>query len=323
MTTLFLATTGGHLNQLDDVARRLPDDGDAVWVTHANEQSRTLLDGRTVEFVPYVRVRSVGDVARCVPTADRLWRERRIHRIVSTGSGIALGYLPYLAARGVQCHYIESAARVAGPSLTGRLLNWVPRLHRYTQYPSWAGPRWRYGGSVFDGYTAVPVAHRPTDVLRVLVTVGTAAEFPFTRLVRRLAPLLAPGGALSVATGLPVEVLWQTGCTATDGLDLTPTPFLGSTDLARAICDADIVVSHAGAGSALSALGAGRRPLLASRSARLGEAGDDHQAQLAAELERRGLALHRDPAAIGVDDLLATMESTVAACTPPRFELQP
>jgi len=47
---------------------------------------------------------------------------------------------------------------------------------------------------------------------------GTAAEFPFTRLIRALAPLLAPGGDLERATGRPVDVLWQTGCTPVDGL---------------------------------------------------------------------------------------------------------
>ncbi|MGH3709105.1 MAG: glycosyltransferase, partial [Pseudonocardiaceae bacterium] len=135
MTTLFVATTGGHLTQLDSLASRIPPSGspqgnapgeDSVWVTHANEQSRSMLADRDVEFVPYVGVRSVPDVLRCIPYARRLMARRKVTRAVSTGSGIALGYLPYLAARGVECHYIESATRVSGPSLTGRVLQWVP-----------------------------------------------------------------------------------------------------------------------------------------------------------------------------------------------------
>lgn len=323
MTTMFLATTGGHLDQLDDLAARIPADGDSLWVTHANEQSASLLAGRTVAFVPYVRVRNVGDVARCVPTAHRLWRERGVTRVVSTGSGIALGYLPYLAARGVECHYIESAARVSSPSLTGRLLQWTPRVHRYTQYPSWADSRWTYTGSVFDSYRATETAHRPSGVIRVVVTVGTAAEFPFDRLIERLVPLLVADGELAAATGLPVEVLWQTGCTPTAGLPVSTTPFLGAAELAAALRNADIVISHAGTGSALGALDVGRRPLLTPRSARRGEAGDDHQLELAAELQRRGLAIRRDPGEVTVQDLLATLETTVARCSSPReFELR-
>src|SRR6478672_2687119 len=158
MTTLFVATTGGHLTQLDSLARRIPPNGDAVWVTHANEQSRSMLADRDVEFVPYVGVRNVPDVLRCIPYARRLLERRKVTRAVSTGSGIALGYLPYLAARGVECHYIESAARVGGPSLTGRILRWVPRVKTYTQYRGWSGPHWRYGGSGFDAFTAVTAA---------------------------------------------------------------------------------------------------------------------------------------------------------------------
>ncbi len=104
MTTLFVATTGGHLTQLDNLASRIPSNGDAVWVTHANEQSRSMLADRDVEFVPYVGVRNVPDVLRCIPDARRLMQRRKLTRAVSTGSGIALGYLPYLAARGVEGH---------------------------------------------------------------------------------------------------------------------------------------------------------------------------------------------------------------------------
>src|SRR5436305_15113639 len=143
MTTLFVATTGGHLTQLDSLASRIPPNGDEVWVTHANEQSRSMLADRDVEFVPYVGVRSVPDVLRCIPNARRLLARRKLTRAVSTGSGIALGYLPYLAARGVECHHIDGATRVNGPSVTGRVLQAVPGLRTCAPYQSWAAPRWQ------------------------------------------------------------------------------------------------------------------------------------------------------------------------------------
>jgi UDP-N-acetylglucosamine transferase subunit ALG13 len=282
-----------------------------VWVTHANEQSTSLLAGRTVEYIPYVGVRDVPGVLRCVLRAHSLYRRRRPDRAVSTGSGIALGYLPYLAARGVECHYIESAARVGGPSLTGRILRWVPRVSTYAQYRHWSGQHWHYGGSGFDAYTPVTADPPLGDRVRVVVTVGTAAEFPFTRLIRALAPLLAPGGDLERVTGRPVDVLWQTGCTPTDGLQVAATPFLPAADLMAALRAADIVVSHAGTGSALANLSAGRFALMCSRIARHGEAGDDHQHELADELAARGLAAHRAPEEITVDDLLATRTRAV------------
>jgi UDP-N-acetylglucosamine transferase subunit ALG13 len=323
VTTAYIATTGGHLTQLANLAERIPPDADSVWVTHANEQSTSLLADRNVEYIPYVGVRDIPGVLRCVLRAHSLFRRRRPTRAVSTGSGIALGYLPYLAARGVECHYIESAARVGGPSLTGRILRWVPRVKTYSQYRHWSGPHWHYGGSGFDAFEPVPGRDSFGDRIRVVVTVGTAVEFPFRRLIAALAPLLAPGGDLERATGRPVDVLWQTGCTPVDDLPLTATPFLPAARLAAALDEADIVVSHAGTGSALANLAAGRFAVVASRIAAFGEAGDDHQRELAEELVARELAVHLDPEKITVDELLATEEHAVrrVAHVPP-FELR-
>jgi UDP-N-acetylglucosamine transferase subunit ALG13 len=323
MTTLFLATTGGHLQELHALAERLPKDENEIWVTDENEQSRSLLAGRDVEFVPYVGVRAAADVARCLPTAHRLWRQRRITRAVSTGSGMALGYLPYLAARGVACHYIECSTRVTGPSLTGRILEAMPRVHRYTQQPPWAGRRWLYRGSVFDGFEQVVVPPLPeTRLLRVVVTVGIVTGYPFDRLIQRLGPLLAPDGELATATGRRVEVLWQTGPTPVDHLGIEANPTVPEPRLRSAIENADIVVSHAGTGSALVALTAGRLPVLASRSARHGESVDEHQAQLGTRLQELGLAIHRDADEIVVGDLVRAMRSRIRMRTdPPAFEL--
>ncbi|MGH3694102.1 MAG: glycosyltransferase [Pseudonocardiaceae bacterium] len=324
MTTLFVATTGGHLTQLDSLASRIPPNGDAVWVTHANEQSRSMLADRDVEFVPYVGVRNVPDVLRCILRARRLMKRRRLTRAVSTGSGIALGYLPYLAARGVECHYIESATRVSGPSLTGRVLRWVPGVRTYTQYPSWADQRWGYAGSVFDGYETTSVARVPDAVVRVVVTVGAATQYPFRRLFEHLVPLLAPGGELARVTGLPVEVLWQSADTPVDDLPIQATPALPAAELAAALSKADIVISHAGTGSALAALNAGRCPILAIRDPARGEQVDDHQHQLATELARRGLAMHRDAQAITVEDMVDALGISIRrTASPPPFELRP
>jgi UDP-N-acetylglucosamine--N-acetylmuramyl-(pentapeptide) pyrophosphoryl-undecaprenol N-acetylglucosamine transferase len=324
VTTVLVATTGGHLAQLHGLAERIPPDPDAVWVTHANEQSTSLLQGRDVEYVPYVGQKDVLGVLRCVLHAHRLFRRRRPTRAVSTGSGIALGYLPYLAARGVECHYIESAARVGGPSLTGRILRWVPRVHTYTQSRSWSGGPWRYGGNGFDAFEAVAQRRVPGERVKVVVTVGTAAEFPFRRLVLPLAKLLAADGPLEQAIGRPVDVLWQTGCTPVEDLPITATPFLPAADLRRALAEADIVVSHAGTGSALANLDAGRFAVMVSREAEFGEAADDHQRELADELARRGFALHRAPSDITVDDLVSTLSTAVRrASEVPPFELRP
>ncbi|MHA6795977.1 glycosyltransferase [Pseudonocardia bannensis] len=324
MTTLFLATTGGHLRQLAELSERIAPEGDALWVTNADHLSTSILCDRTAHFVADVHPRDVRGVLRCVPTAHRLWREWKITRAISTGSGIALGYLPYLAARGVSCHYVESATRVVGPSLTGRLLGRIPLIRLYSQYTGWAGRRWMYAGNIFDSYQPTKRFASSGDELRVVVTLGIATGFPFRRLVEHLIPLLTPDGPLARAVDRRVRTLWQTAGTEVDDLPIRALPSIPSGDFATALRRADIVVSHAGTGSAVAALEQGRYPILAPRASARGEIGDDHQKQLGAELTRRGLALVREPDAITVDDLIASMSRAIMRnSSPPPFRLRP
>jgi UDP-N-acetylglucosamine transferase subunit ALG13 len=324
MTTLLVATTGGHLRELADVAERLPANGhgERLWVTHENAQSRSLLAGEPVEFLPYIGVRDVAGVLRTTRVAHRLLREHDLTRVVSTGSGIALSFLPYLAARGVPSHYVESAARVTGPSVSGRVLCAAPRVRLYTQYPRLAHGRWRYAGSVFDGFR--PDGSAVATVRRVVVTLGTAEEFPFRRLLEALAPLLGAGGPLESALGAPLETLWQTAGTPIDGLGITAQRWVAADRLDEALARADVVVTHAGVGSALAALRAGRCPVLVPREVSHGEVGDDHQEQLARQLAGRGLAIHRRVHELTADDLLAAAGRRVVRVEqPPSFELAP
>ncbi|MGH3887014.1 MAG: glycosyltransferase [Pseudonocardiaceae bacterium] len=196
-------------------------------------------------------------------------------------------------------------------------------MRTYTQYPRWAGRWWEYAGSVFDGYEPVVLPRVFDGVVRVVVTVGAATEYPFRRLFEHLAPLLAAGGGLQEATGLGVEVLWQTGDTPVDDLPIRATAVLPAAELNAALGAADIVISHAGTGSALATLDAGRFPILAIRDSARGEQVDDHQHQLATELARRGLALPRDPDSITINDMLTTLQTSIRrTSTPPPYLLR-
>lgn len=315
--TLLIASMGGHLVELDRWARRLEIDGSQddpqVWVTNRGKQSESLLAARKVEFVPYVRTRNITDVADCLPEARRLMARWRPDRAISTGSAIALGYLPYLAAKGVECHYVESMTRVAGPSMTGRVLHALPSVCTYTQYPSWVRPGWRYAGCLLDDYAPLPMQAGPRSSgrVRVVVTVGLASEFPFRRLLEHLVGLLGTRGPFAAAIGAKVEVTWLTGETPTEGLPITPTEVLPATALSEKLAAADVVICHAGAGSVLDALQAGRRPVVVARERARGEQRDSHQDELAAELARRGLAIRRTATTITTRDLLMALGSAV------------
>jgi UDP-N-acetylglucosamine--N-acetylmuramyl-(pentapeptide) pyrophosphoryl-undecaprenol N-acetylglucosamine transferase len=257
-------------------------------------------------------------VIRSLPVAHGLQRQWHFSRAISTGSGLALGYLPYLAARGVRTHYIESATRLTGPSVTGRLLRAVPRIRLYTQYEHLAGGPWHYVGCVFDRFVATK-QREPAPVRRAVVALGTMTDFQFRRMLDALAPMLRPGGLLEQEQGVGVDTLWQTGCTPADGLGIEAREWVPAAELDAAIARADVVITHAGTGSALSSLNAGRRPILIPRDEARNEIGDGHQHLLARELDRRGIAAHREPETVTVDDLLtaATYGVDSAATTTP------
>jgi UDP-N-acetylglucosamine transferase subunit ALG13 len=165
---------------------------------------------------------------------------------------------------------------------------------------------------------------KPPEIRRVVVTLGTAAEFPFRTMVDALIPILRPGGILEREQGAPFETIWQTGCTNVDDLDIDARPFVPARELGEQLARADLVVSHAGAGSALSALNAGSVPVLIPRTSSAGEAGDDHQRHFAEALERRELALCRSAAHVTVDDLvLAAAHIVTTGSNPSEIRLEP
>lgn len=300
MSTLLVASTGGHLSELVKLEPRLELAEEPTWVTFDTEQARELLAGRRVVHARYTRPRDWASVVRNMRLALGLLRHSDHERVVSTGAGIALAFLPVAALLGKEAHYVESAARAGGPSLTGRLLSGVPRVCLHTQHPDWADRRWHYPGSVFDAYSAVSGPPLSATPLRVALSVGTV--FPFPRLVERLAAILPEDAEVT---------LWQTG---------DP---VAPAELRAAFRAADVVVVHAGVGAALEALDAGRRPLVVPRLKRFGEHVDDHQLEVAHELERRGLAIVRDVEDLGRDDLAAAAAGGVAAAAdPPPLDLR-
>jgi UDP-N-acetylglucosamine transferase subunit ALG13 len=292
MTHLFVAATGGHLSQLVQLAPRIADGADSLFVTFDSPQSRSLLADRRHLFIPSVEERDVRGALRSALIANRLFRKEPIKAVVSTGSAVALSFLPLAAARGIPAHYIESAARVGEPSLTGRLLQRVPGIRLYRQYPDSARGRWRYAGSVFEGFEATEAPVRP--VRRIVVTLGSG-EHGFRRLVERLLAIFPS----------EMDVLWQTGSTEIGDLPIKGETMVPAAVLNRAIAEADAVIGHAGCGYALTALNSGKLPILVPRDPRHGELVDNHQIELARFLGEQKLAIARAPEALTFADIVA------------------
>jgi UDP-N-acetylglucosamine transferase subunit ALG13 len=288
------------LAELHQLAQRFGE-SERTWVTFDTPQSRSLLDGEEVLYAPPATSRDLIGTARNARFARSLFQSSRFDHVVSTGAAVAVAFLPYARKYGFTAHYIESATRLVGPSLTGKLVAAIPErgIHLYTQHEYWSNNRWRFAGSVFDDFEALPRPER--DIRSIVVSLGTHRTYGFARAVRRLAEIIPSH----------VNVLWQAGITEVRGLDVPLRDVVPVEELQAAIEDADAVVTHAGVGSALTTLKAGKMPVYLPRRRSHREHVDDHQVELARELHGRGLAIWREADEVTWEDIRAATERHV------------
>jgi UDP-N-acetylglucosamine--N-acetylmuramyl-(pentapeptide) pyrophosphoryl-undecaprenol N-acetylglucosamine transferase len=311
VTTLLVASAGGHLQQLSLLRPRLSDARDeAIWLTYDVPQARSLLAGETLVGAHHPTTKHLPNAVRNYRLAGDVFSKHAIDRVVSTGAAVAVPVMLRGRQLGIPCHYLESATRVEGPSLTGRLLQRLGGVYLYRQTGGWGSPRWRQGPCVFDGYE-ITATETPSQA-RIVVSLGTH-HFAFSRLVERIRTIL-PASA--------DEILWQLGSTLPPpDLRGRSVRYLPATELQAAIAAADVVVGHAGVGLTLTALSAGKVPVLVPRRRSRHEHTDDHQVQLARELDRRGLAIVAEVGELTGEHLQAAAARSVTYHEPPPFEL--
>lgn len=315
---LLVAATGGHLEQLTRLEQSFePGFGAAEYATFDDAQSRSLLAGRRVHYVNHIAPRDLRGASHALRPAFNIIRRGGFTDVISTGSGIAVPFLFASMVLRVRGHYIESAARSDGPSLSGRLVSGMPGVRLYSQYPNWASGSWQYVGSVFDGFHPTEPVRPPRAPHRVVVTLGTMRRYPFRRAVD------AVHRVLSQVCGPNADILWQVGDTPVDDLGIAAKNLIPATEMQAAIKAADLVVAHSGIGSCLQILDAGHTPILLSRRKAHNEHVDDHQLMIARELNRRDLAVSRSPENLAPADVVRAMSRKVHKLpTPSPFVLQ-
>lgn len=107
-----------------------------------------------------------------------------------------------------------------------------------------------------------------TEHVRIFVTVGT--ELPFDRLVSAV-------DAWAFSAGRHDEVFAQIGPSSRPPAHVGWTRFVDGPQFHELLCNADLVVAHAGMGTILSALQYQRPLIVVPRRASLGEHRSDHQ----------------------------------------------
>lgn len=300
------ASTGGHLAQLARLAPTLGAAEDSLWITFRTAQSESLLTGRNVLHVPYIRPRDALSIGKAFRQILPRLRSGDYEAAVSTGSALALAALPAARLAGVPTLYIESVSRTDGPSVSGRIVAALKLAETRTQHPSWADGRWGVHPSVLSSYRAVArPAHDPAG-RGLFITLGTLRGYAFHSLVDRVLEL-----------GLANEhTVWQLGDTE-PRVDLPGRVYreVPGPDFERYATEADVVITHAGVGTVLLLMELGIAPIAVVRRRSRGEHVDDHQEQLAQLMNGTGIGF-----AVEVEEL---SPEVVAAAAAHRVELIP
>lgn len=298
---LLASSTGGHFTELEIIAKALEIPlADRHWVVPRTAQTTSRLASQAaVTWMPLVRSRDLIGAVRNLGMAVALHRRVRPRLVLSTGAAQAVPHLIAACIFGCPIRYIESAARLDGPSMTGKIAARLPRSTAYAPVAGW-GRRWHPGLDVFSAFASEPCL--PEPVTSAVVALG-GERYQFPRAVR----------AARSALGPEVEVTWQVG--STDDLDGDAlNRWLSPDEMAIAMSLSSVVITHGGAGSILTALGAGKIPVVIPRVSEHGEHCDDHQVRMCEGLEVRGLVVMVHPdEQLGTEHLLRAISLRAVA----------
>src|SRR5215207_2372046 len=280
---VFIATSaGGHIDLM--VALRTAFDGyRRVWVVQPSLRAEVLArEGEEVIVLPDydrhpLRGHYLGNLARAAGIVLR----QRPQVVVTSGAGATVPFCLLARIFGARVVFVETMARVTGPSSSGRVLS---RLASRVLV-QWSEAARFYPRAVVCRpalLQSVGTAERGPGE-GVFVGVGTHIQ-PFDRLLETVDR--AAGNGV-----LPRPIVAQGGPSKYEPRNYELRAWLAPEEVHEAIAGAEYVICHAGSGLMSGALRAGRRPLVLPRLAAHGEHFDDHQTQIVAKLAALGLVV--------------------------------
>lgn len=308
------ASGGGHVRQLLDL-QPVWSRYDHFFVTEDTALGQTLSASHRTYFVPHFAwgqaklgtpFRMIGRALSSAYQSARTILRERPDVVITTGAGAVMFVVLWARMLGARVVLIESFARVERPSLFGRLA--APMAHDLIVQSAQLAATYPRA-KVFDPLRMLN-AEPPSKSPLLLATVG--ATLPFDRLVNAVAQLNAEGA-------IPERIIVQTGTGGArpPGLDVRESlPFDEVQSLLR---EASIVICHGGTGSLITAVRQGCHVIAMPRLHALGEHYDDHQSEITAAFEKRGLI----QVARSLDDLRTTLAAArsrerVMATTDPK-----
>src|ERR1700759_3275993 len=97
MHALLVASSGGHLVELEAWSRRIADIDKITWAAAETPQSKALLAGQDVHWIPDIQPRQLRESMGLLSVARRIVQNERVDLVVSTGASVAVPV--FVAAR--------------------------------------------------------------------------------------------------------------------------------------------------------------------------------------------------------------------------------
>jgi UDP-N-acetylglucosamine transferase subunit ALG13 len=278
-----VVSAGGHLEQALRRATQLQISNKVIFYTPRNSQSESKLKGFKHEFIRNVRSRDLKEAFLAFLDLYLIFRKREIDYVLSTGAAVAVACFFVCKLRRIDFYYVESIARQDGPSMTGKILQLLRGENLFTESRNFDMKRWRRIDSLFSEYHLFELTESPMKKggLKIFVTVGTVHQYKFQRMVSLVNSVINDDD----------EVIWQIGNIDSIMKGGRVHTEMSAEEFSKSILDADVVISHAGVGSVLNTLDAGKSPVLIPRLSSLDEHIDNHQFEIASLVANLGLAV--------------------------------
>jgi len=266
-------SSGGHLNQLIEIAPSLKAYCDVSFVTIDRPDTAQRLERDAVDFVPDLSKSNITQFFANLRTSFKLLKNNTPDIIITNGAGAVFLYV--LLARflfGVPIILVESFARIDGLSAFGKIVSLFAR-HYFVQWQKLERQCKRacYRGTVFNLPTGLSVPF-PEQIYSVFVILGTT-EFPFPRIVEWTEKAFQNN---QYKVGITV----QAGTTEPSG-NIAVKQWMSHEEFIRAIDSADIVITHAGSGAIVNAVKRHKYTICVPRLSKHKEHNDNHQTEIA------------------------------------------
>jgi UDP-N-acetylglucosamine transferase subunit ALG13 len=284
MRICLAASGGGHLRQLLDL-KPVWSTHDAFFVTEPTALGESLAREHRTHFVSHVALGQaklgrpwlmLQSAWRNLVESRRVMRSERPDVIISTGAGAVFAAILWGKLYGAKVIVIESFARFDHPSVFMRIASRVADCS-IIQSSRLQGffPR----ALLFD---PLRITHDPRPPKERLLFATVGATLPFDRLIESVAELKRTGV-------IPERVIAQVGIGGVRPDNLECLETMSFDEIQATLKDADIVVSHGGTGSLITALRERCRTVVMPRLFELGEHYDNHQLEISEAFEKRGL----------------------------------